>query len=107
MTALWLILAILSEVGWAVAMKCSSGFSRLVPSVITVIMYGLSVVFLALAAKRMEVGTAYAIWAGCGVTLTAVAGMIWLGEPMTALKLASIVLIGVGIFGLQIAGGGH
>ena len=104
---IWLLLAVVFEVGWAVAMKLSQGFSKPAPTIATLVMYFLSVVFLALATKRMDVGPAYAIWAGSGVALFAIAGMIYFKEPVTAMTLASIALILVGIVGLQITGAGH
>lgn len=107
MTYLWLTLAIVFEVGWAISMKLSHGLTRLWPTVATVVMYLLSVVFLALATKKMEIGVAYATWAGAGVTLIAAAGVVYFKEPLTAMKAASIALVVLGIVGLQVAGGGH
>ncbi|HMN39409.1 MAG TPA: multidrug efflux SMR transporter [Phycisphaerales bacterium] len=107
MVYFWLALAVVFEVGWAISMKLSDGFSRLWPSAATVAMYLLSVVFLALATRRMDVGVAYAIWAGCGVSLIAVAGIVWFKEPASALKIASLALILLGIVGLQLAGAGR
>ena len=107
MVYLWLVLAGVFEGGWAGAMKLSAGFTRPAPAAATVVMYLLSVVFLALATKRMDIGLAYAIWAGCGVSLIAIIGMVYFREPVTALKLASLGLILGGIVGLNIATGGH
>jgi len=105
MTYLWLALAIVFEVGWAIAMKLSEGLTKIGPTIATIVMYLLSVVFLALATKRMEVGPAYAIWAGSGAALIAIAGMIYFKEPVTAMKIISLGLIVLGIAGLQLAGG--
>lgn len=108
MVYVWLALAVVFEVGWAVAMKVSNGFTKLPASIATVVMYLLSVVFLARAAKSMDIGVAYAIWAGCGVSLIAVVGMAHFKEPVTALKIVSLALIVLGIVGLNVAGaGGH
>lgn len=107
MLYLWLALAIVFEVGWALAMKISNGLTRPVPTVATIIMYLLSVVFLAQVAKRMDVGVAYAIWAGAGAALIAIAGMTYFREPIGAVKIVSLILIVAGIVGLQLAGGGH
>ena len=107
MTALYLILAILFEVAWAVAMKVSSGLSRPLPAAITVIAYILSLVFLSLATRRMEIGAAYAVWAGSGAAIIATIGILYFREPVTALKLASMGLIVAGIVGLQFSGRGH
>jgi multidrug transporter EmrE-like cation transporter len=107
MLYLWLALAIVFEVGWAVAMKLSDGFSKPWPTVATIVMYLLSVVFLSFATKKMDVGTAYAIWAGSGVAIIAVIGMWHFKEPVTALKLGSLAMVAVGIVGLNISTGGH
>jgi multidrug transporter EmrE-like cation transporter len=107
MTYLWLALAIVFEVGWAVAMKMSDGLTRLAPTIATIIMYLLSVVFLSFATKKMDIGVAYALWAGSGVALIAIAGMTYFKEPATAWKVASITLIVIGIAALQISSGGH
>ncbi len=107
MTGVWLVLAIGFEVGWALAMKVSDGFRRPVPTAATVVMYLLSVVFLALATRRLDIGVGYAIWAGSGVALIAVAGILYFREPVTAVKVISLGLIVSGIVGLQLSGGGH
>jgi multidrug transporter EmrE-like cation transporter len=107
MVYLWLALAVVFEVGWAMSMKLSDGFSKLAFTVATVVMYLLSVIFLALATKKMDIGTGYAIWAGCGVAMIAIIGMVYFKEPVTALKLVSLGLVVAGIVGLNIATGGH
>jgi multidrug transporter EmrE-like cation transporter len=107
MTYFYLSLAIVFEVGWAIAMKISKGFTRPGPAAATVVMYLLSVVFLALATKKLDVGTGYAIWAGSGAAIIAIAGIVYFKEPASALKIASLGLIVLGIVGLQVAGGGH
>ncbi|MBL0922170.1 MAG: multidrug efflux SMR transporter [Phycisphaerales bacterium] len=107
MTILFLALAVAFEVGWALSMKKSEGFTRVNWAAATVAMYLLSVVFLALASKKMEIGVAYALWAGSGVALIAVGGVWLFGESMNLAKAASIALIVAGIVGLQLAGGGH
>ena len=107
MTYFWVTLAILFEVGWAVAMKMSAGFTRLGPTIATIIMYLLSVVFLSFATKKMSIGVAYALWAGTGVALIAIVGMTYFKEPVTGWKIASIALIVIGIVALQISSGGH
>ena len=107
MSYLWLLLAIAFEAGWAIAMKLSNGLTRPIATAATVVMYLLSVVFLALATKKMDLGTTYAVWAGSGAVLIAAAGFVYFKEPASALKVASIGLIVLGIVGLQIAGSGH
>ena len=106
MLYVWLTFAIVFEVGWALAMKVSEGFTRLGPTIATIIMYLLSVFFLSLATKRMDVGVAYAIWAGAGAAIIAIGGVTYFKEPVSAIKIASLMLIIAGIVGLQIAGGG-
>ncbi len=107
MLYLWLALAITFEVGWALAMKVSDGLTKPLPTIATIIMYLLSVVFLSQVTKRMDVGVAYAIWAGAGAALIAIAGMTYFREPIGAIKIISLLLVIAGIVGLQIAGGGH
>jgi quaternary ammonium compound-resistance protein SugE len=107
MLYLWLTLAVLFEVGWAVSMKLSDGFTKVPATVATVVMYLLSVVFLSQVTKKMDVGVAYAIWAGCGVALIAVVGMTYFKEPVGTLKIVSLLLVVAGIVGLNVAGGGH
>jgi small multidrug resistance pump len=72
-----------------------------------VVCYLLSVVFLALATKKLDIGLAYAIWAGSGVAVIAVIGVLYFKEPMTMIKAGSLALIIAGIVGLQVSGGGH
>jgi quaternary ammonium compound-resistance protein SugE len=107
MTYVCLVLAVAFEVGWALAMKLSQGFTRPKFVVATIVMYLLSVVFLALATKHMDVGVGYAIWAGSGVALIAIAGIVYFHEPVTAAKVIALALIVSGIALLQVAGGGH
>lgn len=107
MLYLWLALAIVFEVGWAISMKVSDGLTKLWPAVATLVMYFLSVVFLSLVTKKMDVGTAYAIWAGSGAAIIAVIGIWWFKEPASALKLGSIVVVVLGIVGLNLSSGGH
>lgn len=104
MTALYLVLAIVFEVGWAIAMKLSDGMTKVQPTIAMVVMYLLSVVFLALATKKLDISVAYAVWAGSGAALIAIAGIVHFKEPATALKIISVGLIVAGIVGLQISG---
>jgi len=103
----YLVIAIICEAGWAIAMKLSEGFTRFWPSAATIGLYLLSVVFLAFATKKMDIGVGYAIWAGSGVAIIAVAGILYFREPVTAVKVVSLGLIVAGIAGLQFSGGGH
>jgi small multidrug resistance pump len=104
---LLLSLAILSEVAATLALRVSDGFSRPMPSAITVVGYGISFWFLALALKDIPVSLTYAIWSGVGTALVAVAGVIAFGETMNPMKLASLMVIVLGVAGLSAAGGAH
>ena len=97
-----LIFAGVLEVGWAVGLKYTVGFTRLWPSVFTLVTMAGSVGLLGLALRQLPLGTAYAVWTGIGTVGTAMAGMIMLGEPTGALRMLSIGLIVAGIVGLKI-----
>jgi len=103
----WVILIIagLLETVWALLLKQSEGFTKPLPTIGFVIGLVLSMALLAQALKTLPVGTAYAVWVGIGAAGTAIAGMIWLGEPRDALKLISLVMLIGGVIGLRIAGG--
>ncbi len=100
----WTILFIagLMEIGWAIGLKYTEGFTRLVPSVLTLVSMTASVILLGLSLKTLPVGTAYAVWTGIGTTGTALLGIWLFGEPATALRLACIGLIVAGIIGLKV-----
>lgn len=100
----WLILFVagLMEVGWAIGLKYTEGFTRLVPSVLTLTAMTVSVVLLAIALKTLPVGTGYAVWTGIGAVGTAILGIILFGDPASAPRLASIGLIVAGIVGLKL-----
>jgi len=99
-----LVVAGLLEVVWAIGMKYSDGFSRTVPSVVTIIAAFLSFGLLATAMKVLPVGTAYAAWTGIGAVGAAVLGMVLFKEPATAARIVCIVLIIAGIAGLKLLG---
>ncbi|PHM37123.1 quaternary ammonium compound efflux SMR transporter SugE [Xenorhabdus innexi] len=101
----WLILLIagLFEVVWAVGLKYTQGFSRLVPSLVTVSAMAVSVGLLAYAMKNLPTGTAYAVWTGIGAVGTAIFGIIILGESANPARILSLGLIIVGIIGLKLA----
>jgi len=103
----WFILVIagLFEIGWAVGLKYTEGFTRLWPSVWTVGAMIVSLGLLGIALKTLPVGTAYAIWVGVGAAGTAVAGMLLFGEALTVARIASLVLIMAGIVGLKLTSG--
>lgn len=101
----WLILmaAIVLEVAGTTAMKLSDGFARPLPSVLLVVFYLASLAALTLALKRIDVSVAYAIWAGVGTVLVAIVGVMWFKEPVSLLKVASILMIAVGVAGLHLS----
>jgi quaternary ammonium compound-resistance protein SugE len=103
MAWIWLFLAGLAEIGWMVAMKFSDGFTRLNWAAATVVLMGVSVLLTSFAVRTIPMGTAYAVWTGIGAAGIAMIGMIYFGEPRTALRIACIVLIVAGIVGLKIA----
>ncbi|KAA0074584.1 quaternary ammonium compound efflux SMR transporter SugE [Tardiphaga sp. P9-11] len=100
----WLLLLIagLLEIGWAVGLKYTEGFTRLIPSVLTLLSMTASVGMLALALKELPMGTAYAVWTGIGAVGTAVLGMYLFGDPATVARIACIGLIVAGIAGLKL-----
>jgi quaternary ammonium compound-resistance protein SugE len=100
----WLLLLIagLLEVGWAVGLKYAEGFTRLVPSVLTLVSMAASVGMLGLALKTLPIGTAYAVWTGIGAVGTAILGIALFGDPAGVARLACIGLIVAGIVGLKL-----
>jgi quaternary ammonium compound-resistance protein SugE len=101
----WVILVIagLFEVGWAIGLKYTEGFTRLWPTVGTVLAMMISLWLLGIAMKSLPVGTAYSIWVGVGAVGTVVLGIVLLGEPANAARLISVALIIAGIVGLKFA----
>ena len=101
----WLILFVagLFEIGWAVGLKYSEGFTRLGPTIFTAIALILSMALLGLSLRTLPLGTAYAVWTGVGTIGTAVLGMILFREPATVMRLVCIGLIVTGIIGLKLA----
>lgn len=98
-----LVVAGLLEVGWAIGLKYTDGFTRLWPSVFTVASIVGSVVLLGVAMKSLPVGTSYAVWVGIGAVGTAILGIVLFAEPATAGRLLSLGLILAGIIGLKLA----
>ena len=101
----WIILffAGLFEVGWAVGLKYTDGFSKPLPTVVTIAAMAVSLGLLGLAMKELPLGTAYAIWTGVGAVGTVIAGIILFGESMALFRLASVALIICGLIGLKIS----
>ena len=107
MAWLLVVLAGLLETGFAVMLKQSHGFSRLLPTVLFAVFALGSFGLLTLALRELQVGPAYAVWTGIGAAGTVLVGMIWLDESITVLKITSVVFVLVGVIGLQLSGGAH
>ena len=99
----WLALAgaIVLEIAGTVSMKLSHGFTRTLPSVLLFVFYALSFGLMTVAVKKIDMSVSYAIWSGVGTALIALIGFGWFKEPLTTLKIVSIVLIVAGVFGLN------
>ena len=104
MAWIYLLFAGLFEIGWAIGLKYTDGFSKPLPTVLTVASMIVSLGLLGLALKALPVGTAYAVWTGIGTVGTALLGIALLGEPATVARLACIALIVAGIGGLKLVG---
>lgn len=101
----WIILFLagLFEIAWAVGLKYSDGFTRLVPSLLTAIAMLISVVLLGWAMKGLPLGTAYAVWTGIGAVGTVIVGIFLFGESMAPLRLLSVALVVAGLIGLKLS----
>ena len=102
MVWIYLLIAGLLEIGWAVGLKFTYGFTRLWPSVFTIICMAVSFAFLSLALRTIPVGTGYAVWTGIGAAGTAICGMVFLSEPRDAGRIFCIGLIVAGVIGLKL-----
>jgi len=98
-----LIVAGLFEVGWAIGLKYTEGFTRPLPTVLTVAAMVVSVYLLGIAVRTLPIGTGYAVWTGVGAAGTALLGIVLFSEPATLARIASIALIIAGIVGLKLA----
>lgn len=107
MSWLYLVLAIVLEVSGTTSMKLSQGFTKLLPSVLMFLFYGLSLSALTLALKKIDVSLAYAVWSGLGTALIASVGILWFREPLNAMKITSLFLIILGVIGLNLSAGVH
>ena len=99
----WLLLALagIFEIGWAVGLKYTDGFTRPLSTALTAVSMLISIVLLGLAVKTLPMGTAYAVWTGIGTVGTVLLGIVLFAEPVTALRLGCILLIVTGILGLK------
>lgn len=104
MTQYWIILVIagLLETGWAVGLKYTDGFSKPIPTILTIAIMVASVWLLSVAMKGLPLGSAYAVWVGIGAVGTVIAGIILFQEPLTVARIASVALIIAGIIGLKL-----
>ncbi len=104
----WILLVVagLLEVCWAIGLKYTEGFTRLVPSVLTIIALAASVGLLSIAARGLPIGTAYAVWVGIGALGAALLGIVIFHEPVNAARLFFLALLFVAIVGLKFTGGG-
>ena len=107
MSILYLISAIIFEVSGTVCMKLSQGFTKIIPSILMIVLYIISLGLLTLALKKIDISIAYAIWAGVGTALIAIVGILWFKEPINALKIISLVFIIIGVIGLNLSGEMH
>ena len=104
MAWIYLMAAIVFEIGGTSALKMSHGFTNLTPSLLIFPAYAISFVFLTLAVKVIPISVAYAVWSGVGTALIAAIGILWFREPATATKLVFLGIIIVGVVGLQLSG---
>jgi small multidrug resistance pump len=100
---IFLIFSILTEVAGTTALKLSRGFTRIAPSLAVGVFYILSFGLLSLALRKINLSSAYAIWAGMSTALIAVVGFAWFKEPVNAIKVISLVLIILGVMGLELS----
>jgi quaternary ammonium compound-resistance protein SugE len=105
MAWVYLLIAAAFEIGWAVGLKYSDGFTKLWPSIFTVIAMVVSLSFLAFAVRTIPVGTGYAVWTGIGAVGTAVLGILLFEEPLTVWRVGCLLLIVGGVVGLKFSAG--
>jgi quaternary ammonium compound-resistance protein SugE len=102
MAWIWLFIAGLFECGWAIGLKYADGFTRPLPSALTVVFMAVSLFLLSLAMRTIPVGTAYAVWTGVGAACVAVLGMVLFDEPRSVARVACLFLIVAGVAGLRV-----
>lgn len=107
MAWVFLVIAGIFEVVWAIGLKYTEGFSKLIPSAITVAGMAISFYFLSMAVKTLPIGTAYAIWTGIGAAGAVILGIILFGEPRSMLRLMFVAFILIGIIGLKATSGSN
>jgi small multidrug resistance pump len=97
-----LLVAIAFEVGGTTSMKLTHGFTRLIPTIFMFLFYGTGISLMTLVLRRMDLSLVYAVWSGLGTAAIALIGMIWFHEPANAIRIVSIILIILGVVGLNI-----
>ncbi|WP_462154273.1 DMT family transporter [Pseudoalteromonas piscicida] len=104
----WLLLAFagLLEVVWAIGLKCTNGFTKPVPSIITLVAMAASFYFLSVALRTLPLSVAYSVWVGIGMIGSIIVGFVYFKEPLSSLKLLSLLLIVIGIIGLKLSSQG-
>lgn len=104
-TFAWLVLAasVLAEVFGTIALRCTDGFTRFLPSVITALSYATAIWLMSISVRHLEVGLTYAVWAGSGTALTALVGILWFGESADLLRLAGLSCIVLGAIALNLS----
>jgi quaternary ammonium compound-resistance protein SugE len=107
MAWIFLFIAGIFEIVWAIGLKYTEGFTKLFPSVITVLGMAISFYFLSMAVKTLPIGTAYAIWTGIGAAGAVILGMVLFGEPRNLLRLMFVAFILAGIIGLKATSGSN
>jgi quaternary ammonium compound-resistance protein SugE len=105
MAWLYLVIAGVFEVVWAISLKFSNGFTRLIPSIVTIAGMIVSFYFLAVATKTLPIGTAYAAWTGIGAVGAIIIGTLFLDEPISLIRILFMILILVGVLGLKFTSG--
>ncbi|TLU83847.1 MAG: multidrug efflux SMR transporter [Chlorobium sp.] len=101
----WLILIVagLFECGWVIALNYSSGFTKLLPAVLTVLFMVISMFLLSQSMKQIPMGTAYGVWTGIGTAGVVIVGMLWFGESKDVMRILFLLMIVIGVFGLRIS----
>ncbi|MPQ26911.1 DMT family transporter [Bacillus paralicheniformis] len=100
---LYLFLAIFFETAGTISMKLSNGFSKIIPSILLLVLYAASLMFLTLTLKTMDIAVAYAVWSGLGIVFISVMGFLYFGESISLVKVISIILIITGVVALNVA----
>lgn len=105
MAWVYLVVAAIFEIVWAISLKYTAGFTRLWPSVVTIAGMAASFYFLSMATKTLPIGTAYAVWTGIGALGAVIIGMLFLNEPVTVPRVIFLLFILVGLIGLKLTSG--